>query len=213
MKNTLKAMLLVAAAFLTGCASMNTLSPEDRASIRTVKVVVEDNPDGIFMYAPGDDLKAAGLVLFNGPVGLIQSLLNSDTAKAGAEILRAHLKQNDISIQSIVANEVAKKMNELGYKPVESGHDALLKVNIVGFGFNQARPLSSELKGAVYLTAQLYRTNGEPWLNKRINFCGVFTDFKSYTTEQVLSDPSIARDQFTQCSAIAFADIAKGYGR
>lgn len=187
---------------------MNSLSKEERNSIRTVKVVVEDHPNGLFMYAPLDDLKNAAKVLTSGVTGLMQVEPDSP----GEALLRAHLAKHQIVITDIVATEAGKQLQALGFKPVESGADAVLKIDVLGYGFDQARPLSSELKGAVRLSANLYRGDATSLLNRRISFCGVFTDFQSHTTEQVLADPAIARDQFQRCSAIAFAEIAKGYG-
>lgn len=208
MKKLMCVIASMIALTLSGCASMNTLSKEDRASIRTLEVVVTENPDNLFIYAPGEDLKTAAYVLLLGPSAALYGSPN----KSGAELLSTYLKNNNVVIKDIVSAEVSKKLVELGFKQVASGADAILKVEIIAYGFNQARPLSSELKGAVYLAANLVRPDGKPLLNKRVNFCGVFTDFKSHTTQEVFADPSIARDQFTRCSTIAFADIAKGYG-
>lgn len=207
MKKIMCVFVSMIALTVSGCASMNTLSKEDRAAIRTLEVVVMENPNNLFIYAPGEDLKAAAYVLLLGPSAALYGSPN----KSGAELLSTYLQNNNIVIKDIVSTEVSKKLAELGFKQVASGADAVLKVEIIAYGFNQARPLSSELKGAVYLAANLVGPDGT-LVNRRVNFCGVFTDFKSHTTQEVFADPSIARDQFTRCSTIAFADIAKGYG-
>lgn len=210
MKKIMCFLISMIALAMSGCAAMSSLSKEERASIRTVEVKVTEHPNSLFIYAPGNDLKAAASVLLFGPAG--PSLYASLADDSGAGLLGTYLKQNNIVIKDIVSTEVSRKLAELGFKTVPAGGDAILKVEIMSYGFNQARVLSSELRGSVWLAATLVRPDGKSLIGRRVGMSSVFPDLKSHTTQEVFADPSIAREHFTHCSALAFADLAKPYG-
>lgn len=201
--------LFVAAAFLTGCASVpsKTLATDERAALKTIRVNPNvELPKEMFYHGRAQSFAAAG--------GLVGALVadSLDVTKEPARAILATMKAKQISLPEIVKAEFQRAANGGPMKFAENAAqaDGELTLTVQMYGLGQTQGFSALLFPTLKLTASIKKNDGTlVWQQ---------TDFVTplnaentigHPVEKYVEQPELLRAAFTNVSGIVSRLLVK----
>lgn len=193
---------------LVGCAGAptKTMTSEDRASIRTVKV----NPDvqmpaEMFFHGRAQSFAAVG--------GVIGAVAAGQAAEEPSGQIVATLKEKQISLPEIVRAEFQRAANDGGAiefsdNPAAPDGELVLAVNMYGFG--QTQGFSALLYPAMNVSATLKKKDGSiAW--QKTEFATPHNAENKYGHEfkDYIADPELLRKTLTNIAGIVGRMLAE----
>lgn len=199
-------LALLAAVWVTGCASTQSLTDADRKAVKAVKINQEvAKSTDLYLLAPG---AAVGLMF--GPLGGVATAIANE---APHKALQVYIEKSGISIEKIAREEIAAALKASGKFPVVEGQiaNALpVKISIEQYGFSVPNLLSSSVVPVLYLKCELLNAEGKViWSASDRLVPTAFTAVDSVSFEAMKNDPKIVEVAWRQAARIVAKNIAE----
>jgi hypothetical protein len=159
MRCSLKSVLpyvLVLSVFLTGCASTQKLSEQDKKRIEVVKLNTKvERPKDMYYFGPG-----ASVGLLFGAVG--GAIAGASNIGPGNEML-AFAEQNGVRIEDIVSQEFDRALRQSGKLKISDmvgDNGATINLSVTQFGFSVPNGFSSKLVPVVSFKSEMVDATG-----------------------------------------------------
>lgn len=191
---------------MSGCASTQRLSDNDRQLTKTIKVLPQvKKSQELYLLAPG---AAVGLAF--GPIG---GLATAAANIAPNQALQAFVDKNQISIEKISQEEIETALRASGKFPVANpteSTDASVTITIEQFGFSVTNSFGSDVAPVLYLSCEMIDSKGEViWSSSDRVLPSPFTEVDSITFEQMKSDPAMIEAAWRQAAKIIAKNIVE----
>jgi hypothetical protein len=148
--------VLVLSVLLTGCASTQKMSEQDKKRIEVVKLNTKvERPKDMYYFGPG-----ASIGLLFGAVG--GAIAGASNVAPGSEML-SFAEQNGVRIEEIVAQEFEGALRQSGkLKIVDMAGDsgATINLSVIQFGFSVPNGFSSKLVPVVSFKSEMVDAGG-----------------------------------------------------
>lgn len=148
--------VLILSVLLTGCASTQKLSEQDKKRIEAVKLNSKvERPKEMYYFGPG-----ASIGLLFGAVG--GAIAGASNIGPGNEML-SFAEQNGVRIEEIVAQEFEGALRQSGkLKIVDMAGDngATINLSVIQFGFSVPNGFSSKLVPVVSFKSEMVDAGG-----------------------------------------------------
>lgn len=187
-------LLLVSATLLSGCANKGVLPPQDRASLRGVRVVTPPPVTTAVLYS---DRSSATAMVAGAPLGVAGALVGGAVAagimEAGRTKFRPATEAVRGSVPGIVADEFRKTLDRAG--KTAAAHDATVSVKDLKFGvghLNDQRFLAN-----IQATVSVTRQNGSLAATRLVG--GVSET--SFTKHEAISNPAVLQAALREAAA------------
>jgi hypothetical protein len=195
----------LAFAFVSGCASTQTITASDRQSIKSISISPEiKKRDSMYYYGPGkwaaDQFPVVGgiaLAMSHKPIG---------------EDLELQALTNNIHIDQIAREEVASALrNANRYKLEEDGSPGTdtLVIEINQYGFSVPNGGSSKLVPLVRITCSIIDANGRTLWKASDGLLPLFNPVKAERPEDLYNNPKLIENSWRDASKIIAAKIIK----
>lgn len=148
--------VLILSVLLTGCASTQKLSEQDKKRIEVVKLNAKvERPKDMYYFGPG-----ASIGLLFGAVG--GAIAGASNIAPGNEML-SFAEQNGVRIEEIVSQEFEGALRESGkLKIVDMAGDngATINLSVMQFGFSVPNGFSSKLVPVISFKSEMVDATG-----------------------------------------------------
>lgn len=148
--------VLVLSVFLTGCATTQQLSEQDRKRIEVVKLNDQvKRPNEMYYFGPG-----ASIGFAFGAIG--GAIAGASQIGPGQEML-AYAEQNGVRIEKIVAQEFSEALRQSGkFKISDKGeaNGATINLSVFQFGFSVPNGFSSKLVPVIAYSSEMVDASG-----------------------------------------------------
>ncbi len=196
------ALLLV----LSGCATTQKLSDEDRTRIRAVRInsTVQKAPN-MYYLGPGTGIFFA--------FGAIGGAVAAATSIAPAKALQEFAEKNGIFIEKIAFQEVDAAFRQSGRLKVsdsEEPTDAVVNVIVYHYGFGISHGFSSRLGPVIGIRCEMVDAAGRV-LGSAFDFV-VKSPVEPMTLEEMRDDPKRIASAWRAAAKLVAGNIAREFG-
>lgn len=200
-----KLALVIAATILFGCAApTQKLSDQDRARVKTVAISgkVQKTPQ-LFLLAPG-----SGVGLMFGAVGAVAS---SGAIEDDGKVFADFIAKNDISIERIVKEEIARALRESGKVAVVSRAEAstpMIEVVVQQYGFGVPNLLSSNVVPVLMVKCDMVDSTGKVlWSAGDRMGPSIVNPIEPTTWKAMHDNPKLIEEQWRKASRVIAQNI------
>lgn len=149
--------VLIASVLLTGCASTQSLSEQDKKRIEVVTVNSKvERPKDMYYFGPG-----ASIGLLFGAVG--GAIAGASNIAPGNQML-AFAERNGVHIEDIVLQEFDAELRESGKLKISDSvgaNGATINLSVLQFGFSVPNGFSSKLVPVVAFKGEMVDAGGK----------------------------------------------------
>lgn len=148
--------VLILSVLLTGCASTQSLSEQDKKRIEVVAVNSKvERPKDMYYFGPG-----ASIGLLFGPIG--GAIAGASNITPGNQML-AFAEQNGVHIEEIVLQEFDAALRESGKLKIADSvgaNGATINLSVLQFGFSVPNGFSSKLVPVIAFKGEMVDAGG-----------------------------------------------------
>lgn len=195
-------ILIYLVMLMTGCASTQALSPQDKQQLRSFTVNEKIiYPGQAYYMGPG-----YGLLIAGGAVsGVIEGTI---AANKGAQ-LAEFATRNHIAIDQIVKEQLVHEIEKnTKLRMVKQNADAELKISISQYGFSIPTSYNFSVVPVLSVNAELVKNNQVIWKNN-YSVRPLFSGMNSYSSKEVFNDPVKVKAAWTAAAQKVAANIAQ----
>lgn len=197
MKNIKSVAVLFIALILTGCASTQRLSEDDRARTKTVAVTSKVQKGQLFLLAPS----GANIGLMFGAVG---GAAASGALNEQQTAFNGFLDAHSVSIDAIVHDEFEKVLRESGKVTVVAEGSAgipVMSIAVPQYGFGVTHLLSSNVVPVLQIKCQLNDASGKLlWSESERMLPSIASPMESTTWAQLHDNPKNIEEQWRKAA-------------
>lgn len=190
---------VVTALLISGCATSQKMSNEDRDKIKSVQISQIVEKGKVFLLAPG----GASVGLMFGAVGGIASAgAVSDSQTAFTE----YLKKNNISIEKVIREEFENALRASGKLSVvaDSADNTIptIKLSVPQYGFGVTHLLSSNVVPVLQIKSDMIDGSGKlVWSASDRMLPSIASPMDSVTWSELASDPKQIEEQLRKAAS------------
>jgi len=189
--------LVVSTLVLSGCASTQKLSDEDRARAKTVAVNPKVQKGQLFLLAPGG--QNIGL-MFGAVGGLAASGVIEDDRKA----FGTFVDKNGVSVEAIVRDEFQKALREsgkVGIAPDGTTGVPVINVTVPQYGFGVTHLLSSNVVPVMQISCEMKDAGGKVlWSESERMLPSIASPMQTTTWTQLHDNPKSIEEEWRKAA-------------
>ncbi|HEX5357395.1 MAG TPA: hypothetical protein VFW93_14370 [Aquabacterium sp.] len=177
---------LLLAFVITGCATSQRMSSEDKARIKSTQVSQSVEKGQVFLLAPGG---AAVGMMFGAVGGAVSGGMVVDAQTAFVN----YLNQNNISIEKLVQQEFENALRASGKLSIATSADAgipTIKLSVPQYGFGVTHLLSSNVVPVLQMKADMVDDKGQTvWSASDRMLPSIASPMTAIAWAQIQNDP------------------------
>ena len=203
----IKLLLLISLSVaLSGCASIQKMSLEDRQRLQTISVnpVVEKAPE-MYYLGPG-----SGFGMMFGAIG---GAITAAASIAPGKALREFAERNNIFIDKIVFEEVNNALHQSGkFAIAESATEssAILNISVYVYGFSIPHGFSSNLVPVVSIRCTLVDKSGKTIWRANDRVLPLGNPAEAVSQDDIKKNPRLIEDGWRIASRFIIETMVKG---
>ena len=191
-------MALAALLLVSGCATSQKMSGEDRDKIKTVQISPSVDKGQVFLLAPGG--AAVGLMF-----GAVGGLASSGSIQDSQTAFVDYLKRNNIAIERLVQEEFDSALRASGKLAVAATADPSLptiKLSIPQYGFGVTHLLSSNVVPVLQLKGEMVDASGKVIWNATDRMLpSIASPMDAKPWSELVADPKQVESQLRKAAA------------
>lgn len=196
--NKFVATLIGVTLLISGCATSQKLSGEDREKIKAAQISSNIEKGQVFLLAPG----GASVALMFGAVGGIASAgAISDSQTAFLDYLNRH----NISIERVVQEEFERTLRASGKLAISNMADTAtptIKLSIPQYGFGVTHLLSSNVVPVLQLKGEMFDASGKVvWSATDRMLPSIASPMDSKRWADLVAEPKQVEEQLRKAAA------------